>query len=111
MAPFLFIIVAEGLAGLVRTALSKGILEGVRVGPRCVEINLLQFADDTLFFCQPKINSIIAIKAVLRCFEIVSGLKVNFHKSFFGSVGVYVEDTSISLSVLTLCKWKSLLGI
>jgi len=37
----------------------------------------------------------MAIKAVTRCFEIVSGLKVNFHKSFIGSVGVCVVDASI----------------
>jgi len=41
---------------------------------------LLQFANDTLFVCQPKYKSIIAIKAILRSFEVVSGLKVNFYK-------------------------------
>jgi len=100
LAPFLFIIVVEGLAGLVRAALSKGFLEGIKVGYKGVEINLLQFADDTLFFCQPNLKTIFTIKVVLRCFEIVSGLKVNFHKSFFGSIGICSEDVSIFFKCL-----------
>jgi len=46
-----------------------------------VEVKLLQFADDTISFCQPKFNCILAIKAILHSFEIVSGLKMKFHKS------------------------------
>jgi len=55
LAPFLFIIVAKGLAGLVRKASKIGILEGVGVGSNNVDVKLLQFADDTLFFCQPRL--------------------------------------------------------
>jgi len=54
LAPFLFIIVAKGLAGLVREASRIGILEGVKVRNKSVEVNLLQFAND-MFFCQPQI--------------------------------------------------------
>jgi len=51
LAPFLFLIATEGLAGLVKEASRIGVLEGVRVGYNCVDVKLLQFADDTLFFC------------------------------------------------------------
>jgi len=95
LTPFLFIIVAEGLAGLVREASRIGILEGVKVGNKSVEVNLLQFADDTLFFCQPQIQCVLAIKAILRSFEVVSGLKVNFYKSHVGNIGLSVEDSTI----------------
>ena len=30
----------------------------------------------------------MTIKAMLRCFELGSGLKVNFHKSKIGAIGV-----------------------
>jgi len=95
LAPFLFIIVAEGLAGLVREASRIGILEGVKVGNKSVEVNLLQFADDTLFFCQPQMQCVLAIKAILRSFEVVSGLKVNFYKSHVGNIRLSVEDSTI----------------
>jgi len=81
LAPFLFLIMTEGLAVLVREATRIGVLEGVRLGQKGVEVSLLQFADDTLFVCKPKYQSILAIKAILRSFEVVSCLKVNFYKS------------------------------
>ena len=86
---------AEGLARLVREASRKGILEGICVGNKGVEVKLLQFTYDTIFFCQPKFNCIIAIKVILRSFEIVSGLKVNFHKSKIGTLGISDLDLSI----------------
>jgi len=61
--------VAEGLAGLVRKATRIGVLEGIKVGEKEVEVTLLQFVDDTLFVCQPKYQSILAIKVILRNFE------------------------------------------
>jgi len=80
LAPFLFLIVVEGLAGVVRQAEYKGLLEGIKVGKKQIPINMLQFADDTIFVCSPKPQNIVVIKSILRCFEIASRLKVNFHK-------------------------------
>jgi len=41
MAPFLFLIVVEGLARLVRQATIKHLLECVRVGDNEIEVNFL----------------------------------------------------------------------
>ena len=41
MAPFLFLIVAEGLAGLVRQAVKKGLYCGVQVGAQGIKMQLL----------------------------------------------------------------------
>jgi len=71
------------------------VLEGIKVGHKHVDVKLLQFADDTLFFCQPKLNSILAIKTILHCFEITSGLKVNFHKIHMGTIRVTDLDKAI----------------
>ena len=81
VTPFLFLVVAEGLAGLVRQALRTDVLRGVKVGRNSIECCLLQFAYDTLFLCEDSFDNIFSIKAILRCYEIVLGLKVNFHKS------------------------------
>ena len=88
MAPFLFLIVAEGLAGLVRSALRENLLRGVKVGRAEVECCMLQFADDTLFMCEDSYANIFTIKAILRVFELTSGLKVNFHKSKLAGIKV-----------------------
>jgi len=88
LAPFLFLIVAEGLAGLVRNSITKQVYKGLKVGKNNVGVNLLQFADDTLFVCEANLQNIMAIKSILRCFEIGLGLKVNFHKSKIGDLVV-----------------------
>jgi len=81
MALFLFLIVAEGLVGLVCSASKENLLRVVRVGRNELECCMLQFADDTLFMCEDSFSNIFTIKAILRMFEMASGLKVNFHKS------------------------------
>ena len=80
MTPFLFLVVAEGLAGLVRQATKQNMLTGVKVGRKEIECSMLQFADDTLFMCEDIFSNVFTIKMILRCFELVSGLKINFYK-------------------------------
>jgi len=80
LAPFLFLIVAEGLVGLVRKALKENLLRGVKVGRAEIECCMLQYADDTLFMCEDSNSNIFTIKAILGVFELASGLKVNFYK-------------------------------
>ena len=95
LAPFLFLIMVEGLAGLFKEASRIGVFEGVTIGNKGVEVKLLQFADDTVFFCQPKFKCILAINVILRSFEIASGLKVNFNKSKIGALGISELDLNI----------------
>ena len=52
LAPFLFTVVAEGLAGLVRQAIKINLLYGVKIGSKEVDVSFLQYADDTLFYCE-----------------------------------------------------------
>ena len=88
MAPFLFLIVAEGLAGLVRQAIKKNLYSGIKVGTDGINVGLLQFADDTLFLCEANAQNAQILKAILRCFELVSGLRVNFSKTKVGGLGL-----------------------
>ena len=103
LTPVLFLIVAKGLAGLIREALRKGLFKGVKIGYNQVGISLLQFTNDTLFFCQPNYQSILVIKTMLQCFEITSRLKVNLHKSQVGAIGVCDEDMVVFSNCLN-CK-------
>jgi len=57
-----------------------------------VEVNLLQYVDDTIFVGEFNMDNVVVVKSVLRCFELVSRLKVNFHKSRFRGIGVDRED-------------------
>ncbi|GKV09632.1 hypothetical protein SLEP1_g21103 [Rubroshorea leprosula] len=88
LSPFLFLIVAEGLNGLMASAVDKGTYKGVRVGNEGVMVSHLQFADDTVFFGEASEDNISAVKAIMRTFELASGLKINFGKSHLMGVGV-----------------------
>jgi hypothetical protein len=88
LAPFLFILVAEGLGGLMRKAVELERFRGFGVGRRGVVISHLQYADDTLCIGEATVENLWALKAILRGFEMVSGLKVNFWKSSIMGVNV-----------------------
>lgn len=82
LAPLLFLIVAEGLNGLFQQAVCPGKFEGYDVGlTNPVKVSLLQFSDDRLFIGNDTLSNTLPIKSVLRCFELVSGLNINLHKS------------------------------
>ncbi|GKU96042.1 hypothetical protein SLEP1_g9323 [Rubroshorea leprosula] len=89
--PFLFLIIAEGLNGLVSTATKKGLLKGVEVGRSGFKVTHIQYADDTLLFGTAKEENVRAMKGMLRAFELAFGLKLNFNKSHIIGIGVEEE--------------------
>jgi len=92
LAPFLFIVVAEGLAGLVREVVKANLLTGLKIGRKELGLSFLQFADDTLFLCENSFADVVTLKAILRGFELASGLKINFHKSKLAGINVLSRD-------------------
>ena len=79
--------VAEALNGLLRRAKEENLYKGFQVGSNTVDISILQYADDTIFFGEATMENVKAIKTILRTFELVLGLKINFAKSCFGAFG------------------------
>jgi len=63
------------------------LLQSLTVGNKFVKMNMLQYVDDTLFFCKANPQSVFAIKVMLNCYELALGLKVNYMKSRMGGVG------------------------
>ena len=61
LASFLFNIVVEGLTGLMREAQEKNLFQGFMVGRNNVDINLLQYADDMVFFGKTILVNVKAI--------------------------------------------------
>ncbi|XP_071689306.1 uncharacterized protein [Rutidosis leptorrhynchoides] len=73
LSTFLFILAAEGLNLLVKAAVRSNLLEGVLI-------------DDTIFFGSWSEGNIDNLMSLLKCFELTSGLKVNYNKSnMFGN--------------------------
>jgi hypothetical protein len=90
LSPFLFVLVMEAFSRMISAMYSRGLISGFSVGSRehdRVEVSHLLFADDTLIFCGTDASQIGYFEALLVCFEVVSGLKVNLAKSVLVPVG------------------------
>lgn len=71
-SPFLFVIIAEGLPGLVRKALERGDFKGFSV-KEGVSVDMTQFAYDILLIGGGGWKNVQIIKAIHIGFELVSG--------------------------------------
>ncbi|MCH96329.1 LINE-1 reverse transcriptase like [Trifolium medium] len=80
LSPFLFLLAAEGLTRLTHKAVEIGTFKGFKVSEE-LKYDILQFADDTILIGEGSWDNLWSIKTILRSFEMVSGLKVNFFKS------------------------------
>ena len=65
LAPLLFNIVAEGLTGLMREALDKSLFSSFLVGKNKELVNILQYANDTIFFGEATMQNVKTIKTML----------------------------------------------
>ncbi|KAK3199061.1 hypothetical protein Dsin_022476 [Dipteronia sinensis] len=87
LSPFLFNMVVQVLSSMLDKAKWLGLIRGKGYGNDRVHITHLQFADDTVLFLEPKMEFLMNSRRILRCFELLSGLKINFHKSCLVRIG------------------------
>ena len=98
---YIYDLVVNALSRILLVAESNGLFVGVQVGNLGLRATDLQFADDTLIFCNSDLNFLLNIKSVLRCFEMASGLGVNFARSCL--VGFGVSDEVLNVWVKKIC--------
>ncbi|KAK2654117.1 hypothetical protein Ddye_013973 [Dipteronia dyeriana] len=87
LSAFLFNMVVEGLSLLLKKAHDMDMIKGVTFGDNIIHISHLQYADDTMLFLESNLKSLLTIKRILRCFELASELRINFHKSYMVRIG------------------------
>jgi len=101
LSPFLFDIAVQGLTILFNRASASGYFKGLQTAPGHY-ITHLQYADDSLIFLPNDFPSLLHAKRILRWFEIISGLKVNFYKSSL--IGINLDnDYTSSLANSVFC--------
>ena len=66
LAPLLFNIVAEGLTGMMWVATAKNLYRSFMVGKHSQPVNILQYADDTVFVWHASWDNVIVLKPMLR---------------------------------------------
>lgn len=78
LSPMLFVIIVKALHP--EKVKQVQILTGFSIERSSVDVNHLQFANNTIFFCGATIIEIQSVKAILQWFELMSGLKINYDK-------------------------------
>ncbi|XP_071688100.1 uncharacterized protein [Rutidosis leptorrhynchoides] len=68
--------------------------KGLKIGNDNLVVTHLQYADDTIFFGEWNKRNAKSISKLLKCFENISGLKVNFHKSKLYGIGTSTSETN-----------------
>ncbi|XP_057786229.1 uncharacterized protein LOC131003700 [Salvia miltiorrhiza] len=100
LSPFLFLIAAEGLHSLITRAIEKELIKPVKVGNDYISIPHLQYADDTVFLMEDDERNAVAVKRILRVFQLLSGLAVNFKKCCLFGVGVEEDKIEMMAAIL-----------
>ena len=102
LSPFLFILAMKGLSNLFQTARVNSWIRGFEVGENSrnnLEITHLQYADDTLVFRGAVMKHMLILRVIWNIFEVVSGLHMNWNKSFIYHVNTVpnIEDLDYKL--------------
>ncbi|KAK2648436.1 hypothetical protein Ddye_015925 [Dipteronia dyeriana] len=76
-----------GFGGKRRKAGDLNLIKGVVLSLEAVHFSNFQFANDTIVFLQPNMEYLMNARRILRCFELASGLRLNFHNSCVLRIG------------------------
>ncbi|CAN1266289.1 Putative ribonuclease H protein At1g65750 [Linum perenne] len=86
----------EVLSAILLKVQEAGLIKGFFMNERdgSGQVNHILFADDTLIFCDAEVSQVRYLLASLICFECITGLKINIHKSSMFAVGE-VDDAAL----------------
>ena len=73
LSPYLFLLCAMGLQGLLHKAESEGVIRGVSICKNGPRVSHLFFADDSVLFCRAKESECQVILDLLSVYERGSG--------------------------------------
>ena len=94
---------ADALAAMLDAANNAGHIKGVVSHLVAGGVTHLQYADDTILLLELEDRALANLKFILICFEILSGLKINFLKSEVVVLGVSQQEQARVANILN-CK-------
>ena len=100
-SPLLFNLAADVLATLVQRAQEQGFIKGVLPRVYAGGLNILQYADDTIFCFEDDLEGARNLKIILCVFEHLTGLKINFLKSEIFCFGKALEKQADYAGIFT----------
>lgn len=106
LSPFLFTIVVDTFSKLMKKIEEKEIIKGFGVGNGQVSVSHLQFANDTILFCEAAPKFVLKLRSIMRSFERISGLRINLEKCKVAVLNL--EDGELSVYARLLgCEQES----
>jgi hypothetical protein len=99
LAPLLFNFVVDIFSRMVNKGSSCGIIRGLCNHLVPGGVVSLQYAEDTLIFLENDERNAINMKWTLTCFEQISGVKINYHKSELMAINLTSEELKPFLEI------------
>ncbi|GJR89466.1 RNA-directed DNA polymerase, eukaryota, reverse transcriptase zinc-binding domain protein [Tanacetum coccineum] len=99
LSPFLFILAMKGLHAFICKAINMGIYKGISIGNN-LRVSHLIYADDVIFIGDWSLHNTHNLICILRCFFLVSGLKINVNKSKISGICISNEDILVMANVI-----------
>ncbi|XP_027182377.1 uncharacterized protein LOC113780798 [Coffea eugenioides] len=81
LSPYIFLLVSEGLSGLLRSAMVRQEISGLKIAKHSPALSRLFFADDTLIFCKANKEEAAKVMKLLELYGKASGQIINAEKS------------------------------
>lgn len=83
ISPILFLTITKAFSRFMERADELNMVRGlfVVVGDSTMKVSHLFFADDVLIFCEPDLSSLLHLRCILICFQLVFGLRINMKKT------------------------------
>ncbi|XP_028072971.1 uncharacterized protein LOC114275175 [Camellia sinensis] len=72
----------------------------VKIGANEVLVSHLQFGENTIIFYEVELEQLVYTKRILKCFEVMSGLRINYAKSVVCEVGVNEDELAMYADLL-----------
>lgn len=91
LSSFLFLLVAEDFNLMMVKSSQMRLFDEYELGNGEMKVLYIQYTDDTIIVGKRSWKNIWEIKATLQLFELISGLKVNFHKSSLIGVNINIS--------------------
>jgi hypothetical protein len=99
LSPLLFNFMADVFSKMLSKAASHGLIEGLMPTAIPGGVISLQYADDTILFLKNDIAMARNLKWLLTCFEQMSGMRINYHKSDLMPINLPEEDSNLFAQV------------
>jgi hypothetical protein len=99
----------DGLAAMIEATKEKGYLTGLVPGLIKKGISMLQYIDDMMLLVENNFSNILHMKFLQYCFEAMSGMSINYHKSeVFIMGGDMMEQERVRILLIVnweICLW------